>query len=617
MSLPGEQRIGRWPELPAGLFRADPWVRGSWIGLAVGALLSFLQPWIDWGTLLALMTAVLVWIAAGQCLERSGHGTERRFWYWVRWAQGFWIARLVLDLPWLVSVLGEWAPRRFGLVDLLLGAFYFLLILATEHRPDVRRSAAATRLDMLWVQPAALLFVLASVLYFPAVGRYAGASPDQVEVLNLWLGALLAGWVTLRLAWFAYEALSLRWRWQYVVMALAVVTVGAVDLARAWNENPAPAPWAWALGSSWWIVAAAFNRLAYDGSKSRKQRAGFHLDLSAAHRSTTLVWALVLLFVQILLHRAGRLPVDGRELREGVVLGALALLGGYAVVQRYRVELETVDAWFDHRAMAEQLRSNEDDLRVLVERNRGVRELEESERKFALAFSLCPVGMCITTLDHGLVVDANEAFCRLFEVEPAQVVGRLTQDLGFWSNFDLRHEVVDLVLSRGGLRNRSWWRENAAGDKRRLEGSFELIHSGEDTLMLSMVRDVTDRDLDPDRDLELLSPTGIAVLAVDAEQRILFWSRGAEALFGWDRNEVSGRDLPSLGLEELCRPSESPHRKSMLRRRVSTREGLPLRLICRLTDLVGDPPSDGGRLILATLSRGGSRLRRAETRRFR
>lgn len=609
MSVPSERRSGPWPKLLEGWSRVDPWLFRVGILLGLGMVGTFVFPGPLWRAFLSTILPMVAWLAMRACGERSGYGSERRFWQWTLWAQSFHVVGQALS-----GLVGDgravaWAVGPVSLVGLLWVAQYFFLILAAEQRPDYRRSASAARLDMRWVQPAAALFVFSLWIYFPIVGH--GSTPTDTLQLHGRLGAVLAFWVAARFAWFGYEAVSLRWRLQYVVMAAAVAAAGAADWSRAFDPSASTVgsiSWISAVGAVLWVVATTFNRRAFDGTKSRRRRAGMNLDLAGAHRSTTLLWALVPIFLQVFLHRIGALPAADKDLRELVALGSLALLGAYAVVQRYRVETETVEQWHRHQAMAEQLRSSEDDLRVLVERNRGVRELMESERKFALAFRTCPVGMCISTLDDAEVIDANDELCRLYGLDPAAVVGRRTDDLGLWANVDLGREIVDLVLTRGGVRNRSWSQRSADGEARRFEGSFELIHSGDRALMLTMVRDVTDRTLDPEADLEVLSPSGVAVFLVDHEQKVRFWNRASEALFGWTPDEAEGRSLSSLGLQELLRPASVSRGKSLVRRRVSTRDGLPLRLICRVTGWGDDDRGPTGRLVFAAMSRGGSRL---------
>ncbi len=635
MSLPNEHRIEAWQEALFRILRTDPWVAtGLGIGLILGAALLWAPPptpsesvffWI--ARLAVVFMALWVLPAATTCLGRCTYLRERRFWLFMLPAQAaFVVSQITIFL--LPSSTQDGALGWTSWVsDLSLGIFFALTICAAELRPDRRRSADTTRLDSIWVQPAAALFVVSLLLYFPGISHWqsgpwqglsrlnpqAAGSEQQSLLLYSTLAAFLAGRFTL----FSLETGSLRWRFQYRALAAAFVAILAADWLPFLEIDGTDWISRLAFGSASWflMIAAGLNRLTFAGSGSRKVGSMVSLDLSSAHRNTTLLWALTLPFLHILLHRLGVLPEAHREARELLVLVAVVVLGIYAAAQRYWVEHETINLWQKHRAMGEQLQSSEQDLRVLVERQRGFRELEQSERKFAIAFRLSPDGMMISTVQGGVVLDVNESFCRLVGSEPESVIGRSTLELGYWADESQRDSILRSVLTRGGLRDMAWAPpslQRSGGpeheEPQRLYASFELIHTGNERLILSIVRDAS--TYSPISEIDLLSPSGTAVFATDHHDQVLFWSRSATALFGREEHTVLGEPAEAVGLPVAShgrRTSGGDHR--IYRGRATSGDGRPLRLTCFTSDWEAQPDdqhpeaSASGRITFASPSR--------------
>ena len=620
MSLPNEQRIVAWQEAFSRVLRSDPWaVAGllSGVGIALPVMLvGIIGPDSGHWTLARAANVLLALIAftavmAGR--QRSSSLNERRFWGLVLLAQGAFLfaQSLALLFP-TTDYRGPLGLAAWG-SDLSLGLFFGLMIAAVEIRPDRRRSVDSTRLDALWAQPAAGLFVAGLLLYFPGIAHWRGSPAGVIEEQTLLLFSTLATFLTGRFLLFALEASSLRWRLQYGVLALGFVAVLVGDWlpiigVGAWFQIPSTGAFSWLL-----IVAVGFNRLPFGGGSSRKAAAGVSLDLSGAHRSTTLIWTLLLPFLHIMLHRFGMLPEQNREVRELLTLGVFVVLGAYALAQRYWVELETVGLWQKHKAMAEQLQSSEQDLRVLVERHRGHRELEQSEKKFSIAFRLSPDGMLITTVQDGLILDVNDSFCTLFDVEPRDLIGRKTQDLGYWRPAEQRDAMVKDVLSRGALRDVPWNVQQDTGDQRLFAASFELIHTGHETLLLTILRDMTDRGHSRYVDFELLSPVHTAVFALDPDSELTYWSRSAEALFGPPAHAALAEPPSTLQLPAPTAPRPNQEKgKPIYRSRAVAQDGRPLRLTCHTALLEDDQSAPMGQLTFATAR--DSKLNRARMR---
>lgn len=574
----------------------DPWVRAACVlAAALGLGERFASHAVlgarGWWLLPALVALAMV-----PARRAADSRTERRFWGWASAAQ------VCLALAWWIK---GWAGASFGGSDALLSLHFLLWMIAAEQRPDHRRSTADRRLDLLWTRPAVLLFVVCLLVYFLGVAYWSGSSPGELTFQSVLVSLTLGLLLTARFCVFAPTTTSRRWRWHFGLLALAHGLGVAGDVA--WIRGGAgldAGPPVLALVSACVLVAAARVKvMRLIGRRPGGRPAGAGLDLSGAHRNTTWIWALTLPFLHVFLHQSGLLPVSTREPRETVVLWSMLLLGGYALLQRYRVEAATIEEWRRRRAMAEELKSSEQDLRILVERNRGRQALETSEQRFSTAFQLSPEAMLITTVNEGRIIDANESFCSLFGMAARDLLGRFSGELGFWPSAHFRREILDKVISRGKLRDMAWTWRAGSGEELSLNASFELIQTGQEVFLLSILHDITPDDGDPLEQMDLLNPVAVAVVVLNDEGKVELWNAAAERVFGWSAKEVEGRAVEALGLGALMRPRESSG-PLLTRLRATAREGEPLRLSCRVSALLG-----GGRLaFLAPLSHGGSRL---------
>ncbi|WP_417069893.1 PAS domain S-box protein [Niveibacterium terrae] len=80
---------------------------------------------------------------------------------------------------------------------------------------------------------------------------------------------------------------------------------------------------------------------------------------------------------------------------------------------------------FAQRAGAEMLRQH------------TLAALRESEARFSLTFQLAPIPMSISRLTDGMMFDANKTFCDLFALNPDEIAGRTSSELGlFFSDAD-------------------------------------------------------------------------------------------------------------------------------------------------------------------------------------
>ncbi|MGV3755940.1 MAG: PAS domain S-box protein [Verrucomicrobiota bacterium] len=85
-----------------------------------------------------------------------------------------------------------------------------------------------------------------------------------------------------------------------------------------------------------------------------------------------------------------------------------------------------------------------------TERHQSEQALRQSEERFSRAFHALPIPVSISTFGEGRLIDANDAFLRLFEHEREAAIGKTVLELGLWEDTAERAEVL-AVLQQGGL----------------------------------------------------------------------------------------------------------------------------------------------------------------------
>ena len=211
-------------------------------------------------------------------------------------------------------------------------------------------------------------------------------------------------------------------------------------------------------------------------------------------------------------------------------------------------------------------------LRYTLERARVREALRRSEARFRQLFDECPLGMAIVDAD-GRIEDCNAALCTLLDQGPLEVRGQLLAE------FQVREEPAGgaaAAVSRAEYRLRVpgrvvWVRETSA--------ALGQTSAHEVPRRLAMLEDITERwaaearleesvrrlaDSRGDL-LTLLDHLRMGTAFVDEDQRVVFLSAPAAAMFGVDREAAVGQRLDAVvrfggrGPAALAGMAERPH----------------------------------------------------------
>ena len=191
-------------------------------------------------------------------------------------------------------------------------------------------------------------------------------------------------------------------------------------------------------------------------------------------------------------------------------------------------------------------------VRDITERKRS----EEQIRKQAEMLNHTYDAVFAWDFDGGITY-WNRSAERLYDYPEAEAVGHGARDL-LQTVFPAPYEDFLAQLRE----NKRWEGElvhtTKAGRRITVESRMVLIAEKDGRLLvLETTHDITRRKETEERirqQAELLDQTRDAVLVCDLRQRILFWNKGAEGLYGWKSAEALGKEIG-----EIVSPKDRSH----------------------------------------------------------
>ena len=176
-------------------------------------------------------------------------------------------------------------------------------------------------------------------------------------------------------------------------------------------------------------------------------------------------------------------------------------------------------------------------------------ELRLAEERFAATFHASPIGIVITRMSDGRVIDANDEFLRLSGYSREQLIGKNGDEVKLWVNDAQRQEIADRLQNHEAVRSVEVDFRRGSGETGVALLSTAQIELDGHTCVLSMVYDITERkraQQEVSFQAELLNRVGQAVVATDLQGGIIYWNRAAEQLYGWTFDEVRSHDITEI-----------------------------------------------------------------------
>lgn len=129
----------------------------------------------------------------------------------------------------------------------------------------------------------------------------------------------------------------------------------------------------------------------------------------------------------------------------------------------------------------------------VTEQRRTEHAFRESEERFRKVFHASPVAICITTLDQGILLDANDAYWNMSGYEPETSIGKSAEERDLWNSLDDRHRFVEKLTSDRSLFNPNYEFLDVLGNRRSVNAFYELVELNGQTCILSMFYDITEQ----------------------------------------------------------------------------------------------------------------------------
>lgn len=119
--------------------------------------------------------------------------------------------------------------------------------------------------------------------------------------------------------------------------------------------------------------------------------------------------------------------------------------------------------------------------------------LEETQQLFYRAFKMGPLAISVSNLDNGVLLDVNDAFCRLVGRSRGQLLGKRPTDVGLEYDVDRVGEMRQAVARDGEVAEVEIQMVDSEGDTRTLLLSASRIDVQGEPCMLTMTHDITER----------------------------------------------------------------------------------------------------------------------------
>jgi len=117
--------------------------------------------------------------------------------------------------------------------------------------------------------------------------------------------------------------------------------------------------------------------------------------------------------------------------------------------------------------------------------------LRASEERYRTVFHTSLDCITISHLSDGRYIDVNKAFLDLIEIEPHEIVGRTSVELGIWAHPETRSEIVELLRRNSSIRDFQTQFVKKSGELIWVLISASVIEIGGVSCIVSVVRDIS------------------------------------------------------------------------------------------------------------------------------
>ncbi|HEX7031139.1 MAG TPA: PAS domain S-box protein [Gammaproteobacteria bacterium] len=194
-------------------------------------------------------------------------------------------------------------------------------------------------------------------------------------------------------------------------------------------------------------------------------------------------------------------------------------------------------------------------VRDITERKQADEALHRYAEHLAATFDKVQTGICEVDLD-GRFRRVNPAFAELLGYTQEELKGRNFAELTHPDDLEAGRDALR-ALASGEIASyqaeKRYLRRDGKTVWVALRSTMVRNSDGEAVYALTTMHDVTERkehEMRLQQQAALLDQARDAIIVRDVDNRITYWNKGAERLYGWTAGEAIGRDM-----EELLQPS--------------------------------------------------------------
>ena len=185
-------------------------------------------------------------------------------------------------------------------------------------------------------------------------------------------------------------------------------------------------------------------------------------------------------------------------------------------------------------------------------------EVAQRENRLSAIFHASPIGISVTSVADGKILEVNDAALRLYGYERDAVIGRTLADLVIYTDPAQREELVRQLRTQGSAENLPIAFRNSRGENLMLEISGRVVTLQDAQCLVAMMKDVTEpRRLEgllrssDERYRALFDGNPMPVFAVDtATMNFIAVNKAAIDKYGYSREELLAMTIVDLQIPE-------------------------------------------------------------------
>jgi two-component system, cell cycle sensor histidine kinase and response regulator CckA len=269
---------------------------------------------------------------------------------------------------------------------------------------------------------------------------------------------------------------------------------------------------------------------------------------------TPIIWAVALSTVPLILNVSvyGTLTAPDQliQMPDGYVLPSILTQELQALALLWMM---AGTAYLSSRLLNQQLEESRAATEQALSSNQ---QLRRSEERFAKVFHRNPVGISITRLHNGRVIDINDSLLKLLGYRRDEVIGKTMLELSILAQNTDREQTVEMLREGHSIHDQELQIRTKSGDLREGLNAIELIELDGEICMLSMLYDITERKRIEaalrqfeERFVKVFraSPVGISISRLD-DGRFIDVNDSFLQIVGYQREEVIGRTTSELNI---------------------------------------------------------------------